>query len=157
MYFEFPPVGSKPSVSSTFLFTFQPINFILIKEVSSKEIKHSLRQKTAVPTPAPPPPPSFTHFVSNHRCFLCLIGVLKRNPICQAFKFSATETKDNRRRARPCFTWSGESQEGNGKGPGAPGEEQGLWLPWLTPQPQLKPFKSSMLHPPVGARLRMPS
>ena len=92
-----------------------------------------------------------------HRCFLCLIGVLKRNPICRAFKFSATETKDNRRRARPCFTWSGESQEGNGKGPGAPGEEQGLWLPWLTPQPQLKPFKSSMLHPPVGARLRMPS
>lgn len=28
MYCEFPPVGSKPSVSLTFVFTFQPINFI---------------------------------------------------------------------------------------------------------------------------------
>lgn len=63
MYFEFPPFGSKPSVSSTFVFTFQPINFILIKEVSSKEIKHSLRQKTAVLTPAPPPP--FSHISSQ--------------------------------------------------------------------------------------------
>lgn len=96
-YFEFLPLGFRPSVSSTFVFTFQPINFILIKEVSSQEIKSTLRQKTSVPTP----PPAFTHFVSSHRCFLCLIGVLKRNPICRAFKFSATETKDNRRGERP--------------------------------------------------------
>lgn len=35
------------------MFTFQPINFVWIKEVSSKEIKRSSRQKTSVPTPAP--------------------------------------------------------------------------------------------------------
>lgn len=73
----------------------------------------------------------------------------KEKPNMPGFQIFRHRNKGQQEASKALLHLERGKPRGKWEGPGALGEEQGLWLPWLTPQPQLKPFKSSMLHPPV--------